>query len=587
VCLRKEKSAFKTRVIIVHDDVNDDRFTMKKNKKQQDKKPKIIKITPEQLVQLTEAIRASNLDHELGEMIIDNISGNRWLVNALEKGQLTIQKLRKLFNITTESFETRRKRHRNSPGANTPTLGSGAAQPGDSASTSSDESEMTQKKKGHGRLRADAYQGAAVIDVDLPNLKPGDPCPEDYCDGRLYEMSDPGVMIQVTGSPTAQATRYNLQKLRCSVCEMIFTAPLPEGVEDVKYTVSLIAMLMIHKYFMSVPLYRQETLQNYLGVPLPASTQWELMAEQEDVLEALYHAFEQDAANGKGIAIDDTKARIMEQIAANKKATKKSEKKSCYTTGIVSVHDDHMSYVFVTDDQTAGKSAAPFLRLRNPELPTPYVMCDALTANIPEDISRDLYILCYCLVHARRQFYELPDGYDDLAERVMGLIGKIYDNESQTKGMTGQERLKFHQQHSTSIMEELRTYLTAQQKEFEPNGVAGAAIDYILKRWTEFTHFLRHPDIPLDNNLTERALKLIIQVRKTAMFYKTLKSARIASYIQTALYSAAQNNVNPYEYMATVLRHKEAVIKNPQKWLPWCYQAEEGKALHEDCIVPG
>lgn len=44
-------------------------------------------------------------------MIIDNISGNRWLVNALEKGQLSIKKLRQLFGITTESFENRKKRN--------------------------------------------------------------------------------------------------------------------------------------------------------------------------------------------------------------------------------------------------------------------------------------------------------------------------------------------------------------------------------------------------------------------------------------------------------------------------------------------
>jgi transposase len=225
---------------------------------------------------------------------------------------------------------------------------------------------------------------------------------------------------------------------------------------------------MIHKYFMSVPLYRQETLQDYLGVPLPSSTQWELMAAQEDVLKSLYHAFEYDAAQGKGIAIDDTKARILEQMAKNKKAKKKKDKASCYTTGIVSAHDDHMTYIFVTDNQTAGKIAAPFLRLRNKELPTPYVMCDALTANIPENISRDLYILCYCLVHAGRQFYELPDGYDDLADKVMGMIGKIYDIEAQTKGMSPQVRLIYHQKHSSPVMADLRTYLQEQQDPIFP-----------------------------------------------------------------------------------------------------------------------
>ena len=321
--------------------------------------------------QLTEAIRGSNLDPKIGEMLIDNISGNQWLVVALEKG--------------------------------------------------------------HGRIKASAYEGAEVIEVLHPDLTRGGPCPEEFCDGKLYELSEPGIMLQITGSPSAKATHYQLQKLRCSVCELIFTAPLPEGVEDVKYTTSLIAMLMINKYFMSIPLYRQENLQSYLGVPLPASTQWELMAEQEDVLKALYHAFEYDGAQARGISIDDTKARILEQIAKNKKAQKKSDKASCYTTGIVCAHDDHMSYIFVTDNQTAGKSVAPFLRLRNPKLPVPYLMCDALTANIPHEISEDLYLLCHCLTHARRQFYELPNGYDDLADEVMRMIGKIYDHDALAK----------------------------------------------------------------------------------------------------------------------------------------------------------
>ena len=553
------------------------------------KKPKIIKITPEQLLKFTAAIRESNLNSELGEMFINMMSGNQWLVTALEKGQLSIHKLRKLFNITTESMNQRKKMMQNSnhPDEKSATKTTRENADSDKNNTKEPETETKKKVKGHGRLNRDAYQGAVVFDIALPDLKPGDTCPEEACDGRLYEMSEPGVLIQITGNPVATATRYNLQKLRCAVCELIFTAPLPEGVEDKKYTNSLIAMLMIHKYFMSVPLYRQEVLQNYLGVPLPASTQWDLMAAHEDVLKKLYHAFEYDAAQGKGLSIDDTKARILEQIAKNKVAEKKSDKAGCYTTGIVSVHDDHMSYIFVTDNQVAGKSVVPFLKLRNKKLSTPYLMCDALTANIPEEISKDLYILCYCLVHARRQFYELPDGYDDLAEEVLRMIGKIYDHEQHTKGMKPHERLQYHQVHSAPIMNELHTYLSEQQQHFEPNGVAGKAIAYILKRFTELSQFLRHVEVPLDNNLTERALKLVIQTRKSSMFYKTLKSAKFASYVQTALYSAAQNDVNPYDYMKAIIDNKALVLKNPEQWLPWNYKAEEATAFQEDCISPG
>jgi transposase len=559
------------------------------SKKGKNVKPKIIKITPEQLHQLTEAIRASNLDPKIGEMLIDNISGNQWLVVSLEKGQLSIKKLRALFNITTESSKNRKPQSDTALDDTEPTT----AEPGASNDNNDDDSaSKPEKRKGHGRIKASAYEGAEIIEVLHPDLTRGGPCPEEFCDGKLYELSEPGIMLQITGSPSAKATHYQLQKLRCSVCEFIFTAPLPEGVEEVKYTTSLIAMLMINKYFMSIPLYRQENLQSYLGVPLPASTQWELMAKHENVLKALYHAFEYDGAQARGVSIDDTKARILEQIAKNKKAQKKSDKASCFTTGIVCAHDDHMSYIFVTDNQTAGKSVAPFLRLRDPKLPVPYLMCDALTANIPHEISENLYLLCHCLTHARRQFYELPNGYDDLADEVMRMIGKIYDYDALTKTMSAEERLAYHQQYSQPIMDELYAYLSKQEKEFEPNGVAGCAINYILKRWTQLTQFLRHAYIPLDTNLTERALKLIIQIRKSCMFYKTLNSAKIASYIQTALYSAAQNEVNPYQYIKAILDNKESVIKAPDKWLPWNYHAalaqlEPGSSLQEGVISPG
>ena len=72
--------------------------------------------------------------------------------------------------------------------------------------------------------------------------------------------------------------------------------------------------------------------------------------------------------------------------------------------------------------------------------------------------------------------------------------------------------------------------------------------------------------------MVERALKLVIQVRKSSMFYKTLSSAAFASYVQSALYSAAQNEINPCDYMRALIENEQAVIQNPNAWLPWCYQ---------------
>ncbi len=106
---------------------------------------------------------------------------------------------------------------------------------------------------------------------------------------------------------------------------------------------------------------------------------------------------------------------------------------------------------------------------------------------------------------------------------------------------------------------------------FNPNSVPGKAIDYIFNRWTQLSQFLRQIHAPLDTHIVERARKLVIQVRKSSMFYKTLSSAAFASYVQSALYSAAQNEINPCDYMCALINNEEAVIQAPNAWLPWHY----------------
>lgn len=525
-------------------------------KKTRAKMPKVQKISQEQMDDFLAEIMSSNISAKSAEFAKMLIHGNAWMTQQLELGLLSIAKLRKLFQIQGSEKAVTRK-PKNDP----------ASSNNKGSNTGEDD------QKGHGRNGADAYEGASIIDVELPELNPGDTCPAEACDGRLYEVSEPGTLVRVSGAPLASATRYNLQKLRCGVCEIVYTAPLPEGVSDKKYDANFVAMLMINKYFMSVPLYRQDRLQHYLGIPLPASTQWDLMVAHEPMLKALYKALALDAANGLALCYDDTSVKIMSEIKAAKLAEKgKKSQHTCFTTGIVSLHEDHRSYLYITDNRTAGKCIAEIMALRDADLEPPIMMCDALPANIPQGISEDLYILCFCLVHARRQFYELPNGYDDLADKVIGLIGTIYDHEAHTKGYSPEKRLAYHQEKSIPVMEELKAYLEEQKSEFEPNSVAGKAIDYILNRWTQLSQFLHQVHAPLDTNIVERALKLVIQVRKSSMFYKTLSSAAFASYVQSALYSAAQNELNPCDYMCALIENEQAVIQNPNAWLPWHYQ---------------
>lgn len=72
----------------------------------------------------------------------------------------------------------------------------------------------------------------------------------------------------------------------------------------------------------------------------------------------------------------------------------------------------------------------------------------------------------------------------------------------------------------------------------EPNSGLGQAIGYMLKYWEKLTLFLRVPGAPLDNNVTEGALKRAIQQRKNALFYRSENGARVGDLFMTLSYTA-------------------------------------------------
>jgi transposase len=140
-----------------------------------------------------------------------------------------------------------------------------------------------EKKKGHGRNGVDDYPGARRIAVAHQTLQPGSPCP--LCrNGRLYDMNKPAPVIRIVAQPMFPATIFELMRLRCNTCLMIFTAPPPAEAGAGKYSEEVPAMLAVLRYGTGLPLFRIQKLQQGFGVPLPAATQWELLWEAAQLL---------------------------------------------------------------------------------------------------------------------------------------------------------------------------------------------------------------------------------------------------------------------------------------------------------------
>jgi transposase len=121
---------------------------------------------------------------------------------------------------------------------------------------------------GHGRNAAQAYSGAPIVQCEHPELDSGDRCPE--CDkGRVYD-SPPKSLVKVVGQAPLGATVYRVQRLRCRLCDAIFTAPLPAAVASLpKYDPSCASMIAVLRYGNGMPHFRLEGLQASLYIPLP------------------------------------------------------------------------------------------------------------------------------------------------------------------------------------------------------------------------------------------------------------------------------------------------------------------------------
>jgi len=129
---------------------------------------------------------------------------------------------------------------------------------------------------GHGRNAARAYGGAPIVECEHGQLESGDRCPQ--CDkGRVYD-SPPRTLVKVVGQAPLGATVYRLQRLRCRLCDAIFTAPLPAAVASCpKYDSSCAAMIALLRYGAGLPHFRLQGLQASLYVPLPDATQWDIV----------------------------------------------------------------------------------------------------------------------------------------------------------------------------------------------------------------------------------------------------------------------------------------------------------------------
>jgi transposase len=583
-------------------------------------KSTIIDVDMDELEEILRRVDAKELHANDYETIRALIESYVCLTQAVGDKNTTIRRLRKmLFGVKTEKTATVVGKTQSSREGEAPTESPSKAdgEPGveahgekpDGGDGAKDDSVASGEAKGHGRNGADAYTAAEKIEVPHPTLVPGDPCPR--CeDGTVYDTHRPGVLVRLVGQTPVGAKVYYLQKLRCGLCGVVFPAEPPAGVGEAKYDATAGSMIALLKYGTGMPFHRAETLQASVGIPLPASTQWDIVRARAEHAEPVFDELVWQGAQGDVLYNDDTTVRILalmgergrqaamaeaaavesaensaetpagdtaeesvEDAATSPAKKPASERRGLFTSGVVSTREGRRIALFFSGRKHAGENLKDVLAERAAGVAPPIQMCDALSRNMPAELAT---IVSNCLAHGRRQFVDVVDRFPEECRHVLETLAVVYHNDAvaRRRNLSPHSRLEFHQAESGPTMEELRIWLARQfdQRLVEPNSALGGAIAYLLKHWEKLTLFLRVPGAPLDNNICERALKKAILHRKNALFYKTLRGARVGDIFMSLIHTCELGGVNPFDYLTELERHAEELASRPQDWMPWNYR---------------
>ena len=486
------------------------------------------------------------------------------IVESIEQERMTMRKLRHLlFGAKTEQTD------RVCPPASAPSLIPPVPKP---------------KREGHGRIKAADYTGARWVEVPHPALQPGGLCP--LCaQGAVRTQKTKAIVLRIEGSPPIAATGYQMERLRCDVCGAVFTAPVPAAAGQEKYAPSVGVTIAVLRYGTGVPHYRLERLQHSLGVPLPASTQWELMAPLREQAQPIFDALVVQAANAPLLQHDDTTMRILDlrrpgSATADELALLAPHRKGTFTTNVLAEVASHPIALYFTGWQHAGENLAAVLQQRAVDLAPPIQMCDALSRNVcPESKT----LLAFCLSHGRREFVSVTPSFPAECRHVLESLGQVYrcEAEARERGLNPESRLVHHQTHSQSVMDRLKAWMREKLdgKHVEPNSGLGQAIGYMLKHWEPLTLFLRQAGAPLDNNRCEQALKMAILHRKNSLSYKTLNGAQTGDLFMSLIHTCRLNRINPFAYLLAIATHAEEVKAHPTDWLPWNYPQSKNPAV--------
>lgn len=186
-----------------------------------------------------------------------------------------------------------------------------------------------------------------------------------------------------------------------------------------------------------------------------------------------------------------------------------------------------------------------------------YVAYHKLADERPDQITA-----CGCWAHCRRKFAQIiksSNGSEKkkekykLAAYAVKQISNIYHLDNQLSDMQPKERKKERELTIKPIVEAFFAWAKKHYSEVPPKSNIGKALDYAINQESYLKQFLYDPEVPLDNNSAERAIRPFVIGKNNWHMIDTIPGAEASAIIYSIAETAKANHLKPYEYFRYVL----------------------------------
>jgi transposase len=362
-------------------------------------------------------------------------------------------------------------------------------------------------------------------------------------------------------------------KYACTCCqgEVTSAAKPPQPIERGLPGPGLLAQIIVDKYQDHLPLHRSEARFQRLGVTLPRSTMCDWMAAAAALLTPLYQLLVRHVLASKVLHTDDTTVPVRDE-------TQPSHRYGRLWDYIGDT--EHPGVVFDYTPTHARDGPAAFLKdFRGYLQADAYGAYDGIYAG-----SNGAIVEVACWAHARNKFTEAQASDPERALAVKAWVRKLYDVEDEAQAQIARLelvgaaavacRLRLRQEQSLPLLTSLCQWLLAQKLQVLPKSPIAVAINYVLNQWQALQRYTSDGDLHIDNNLSERTLKLIGTGRDNWLFVGSDAGGRTAAVLFSFTATCKQLGLDTFAYLRDVLlRLPTQPVEELEPLLPHRWQA--------------